>query len=232
MNGKTIWENCREAPTLQRRGDPAVRPAGRGARRHRRAAREPGADRRRAEAVRRVAAPDAASRPRGRVREHRALQGADRRSRARRRRRLRAGAEELRAQGLSRHGGGRQHGPAAEAAAAGHHRHGADLRRADERHRVRHGGAARDAGSGGRRAARAGARRRHDRARRRGAHACTSMCPTRSWRAAAPRGRPPPPVPPAATRSCTSTTSSRRITGADFDFLVGCRGHEIARESH
>jgi len=21
-------------------------------------------------------------------------------------------------------------------------------------------------------------------------------------------------------------------TGADFDFLVGCRGHEIARESH
>ena len=40
-------------------------------------------------------------------------------------------------------------------------------------------------GGGGRRAARAGARRRHDRARRRGAHACTSRCPTRSSRAGA-----------------------------------------------
>ena len=57
------------------------------------------------------------SRPRRRVREHRALQGAHRRSGARRRRRLRAGAEELRPEGLSRHGGGRQHGAAAEGAA-------------------------------------------------------------------------------------------------------------------
>ena len=27
VNGKTIWENCREARQLQRRGDPAARPA-------------------------------------------------------------------------------------------------------------------------------------------------------------------------------------------------------------
>ena len=43
--------------------------------------------------------------------------------------------------------------------------HGADLRRAHERHRVRHRGAARRARGGGRRTARAGARRRHDPAR-------------------------------------------------------------------
>ena len=55
-----------------------------------------------AQAVGRVAAPDAPSRPRGRVREHRALQRADRRSGARRRRRLRARPEGLRAEGLSR----------------------------------------------------------------------------------------------------------------------------------
>ena len=35
--------------------------------------------------------------------------------------------------GLSGHGRGRQHGPAAEGAAQGHHRHGAHLRRADVR---------------------------------------------------------------------------------------------------
>jgi hypothetical protein len=25
---------------------------------------------------------------------------------------------------------------------------------------------------------------------------------------------------------------SQADTGADFDFLIGCRGHQIARESH
>ena len=58
------------------------------ARRHRGAARQPRARRRGAQAVGGVAAPDEASRPRGRVREHRALQDAHRRSGARRRRRL------------------------------------------------------------------------------------------------------------------------------------------------
>ena len=56
---------------------------------------------------------------------------------------LRDGAEELRAEGLSGHGRGRQHAAAAEAPEEGHHRHGAHLGCAHERHRLRHGGAAR-----------------------------------------------------------------------------------------
>ena len=71
------------------------------------------------------AAPDGASRAGGRLRGHRRLQGEDQRRRARHRRDLRDGAEELRAAWLSRHGRGRQHGAAAEGAAQGHHRHGA-----------------------------------------------------------------------------------------------------------
>ncbi len=55
------------------------------------------------------------------------------------------GAEELRSQGLSGHGRGRQHAAAAQAAEEGHHRHGAHLRRAHVRHRLRHRGAARRA---------------------------------------------------------------------------------------
>ena len=42
----------------------------------------------------------------------------------------------------------------------------------------------------------------------------------------------PAPLPRAATRGCTSSTCSRPITGADFDFLVGCRGMVVTRESH
>ena len=34
---------------------------------------------------------------------------------------------------------------------------------------------------------------------------------------------------PAATRSCTSSTCSRPTQGADLDFLVGCRGHDCRR---
>ena len=49
--------------------------------------------------------------------------------------------------------------------------HGAAVRRAHERHRVRHRGAACVAGGRGRRAAGARARRRHDRARHQGAEA-------------------------------------------------------------
>ena len=99
------------------------------------------------------------------------------------------GAEELRPQGLSRHGRGRQHGAAAEAAAEGRARHGAHLRRAHERHRLRHGRAARRAGSRGRRPAGAGPGRRHDRARRRRAPAASRRRRRRSSSAAAPPGR-------------------------------------------
>ena len=44
--------------------------------------------------------------------------------------------------GYPGHGRGRQHAAAAEAAEEGHHRHGAHLGCAHERHRLRHGGAA------------------------------------------------------------------------------------------
>ena len=53
-----------------------------------------------------------ASRAGGRLRGHRRLQGEDQRRRARHRRDLRHGAEELRAARLSRHGRGREHGAA------------------------------------------------------------------------------------------------------------------------
>ena len=130
----------------------AARRAVQGRGRHRRAARQPLPRRRDDQALGGDAAADEAPRPRGRVREHRANSTA----------RIDDpaldidencvhGAEELRAQGLSRHGRGRQHAAAAEAAEEGHHRHGAHLRRAHERHRLRHGGAACRARSRGRR---------------------------------------------------------------------------------
>ena len=72
---------------LEHRGHPADRQAAGGERRHRRAARQPRARRRGAQAVGRVAAADEASRPRHRLRHHRALQGAHQRSGAERRRR-------------------------------------------------------------------------------------------------------------------------------------------------
>src|SRR5207245_880167 len=78
---------------------------------------------------------------------------------------------ELRPQGLPRHGRGRQHAAAAQAAAERRHRHGAHLRRAHERDRLRHRGATRLPRSGGRRRARSGRERRHDRAGRRKAQA-------------------------------------------------------------
>ena len=78
----------------------------------------------------------------GGLRGHRRLQGEDRGRGPRHRRDLRDGAEELRAARLSGHGRGRQHGAAAEGAAQGDHRHGADLGRAHVGHGLRDGGAA------------------------------------------------------------------------------------------
>ena len=174
--------------------------------RHRRAARQPRARRGGAEALGGVAAPDDAPRPGGRVRGHRRLQGADRRRSPRHRRDLRHGAEELRAAGLSRHGRGRQHGAAAEGAAQGHHRHGAHLRRAHVGHRLRHRRPAHLARGGARRPARGGADRRHDRARRAGAAACTSTSPRRNSRGGWPRGSRRWSGRAAATASSTTTT--------------------------
>ena len=109
---------CQDAAELQRRRHPAARSAAGGERRHRGAAREPGAGRRGAQAVGGIAAPDAPSRPRGRVREHRALQR--RASTIRISTSTRDCVLVLKGcgpKGYPGHGGGRQHGSAAEGAA-------------------------------------------------------------------------------------------------------------------
>ncbi|VWX61801.1 hypothetical protein VARIO8X_50428 [Burkholderiales bacterium 8X] len=153
---------------LQRRGDPADRQAADRGRRHPRAARQPGAAGCGAQALGGDARAAQAPRPRRRVREPGALQGTHRRRVARGRRRFDPGDEELRTEGLPGHGRGRQHGAAAQAAAPGREGHGPHLGCPHERHRLRHGGAARGARSGRRRSACRGARWRLDRARLRG----------------------------------------------------------------
>ena len=219
---------------LERRSDPAVRSAAGGERRHRGAARQPRAGRRGAQAVGRVAAPDAASRPRRRVREHRALQRAHRRSGSRRRRRLRARAEELRPEGLSR----AWRRSATWACRRRCCRPGVtDMVRISD---ARMSGTAYGtavlhvvAGSGRRRSARARAdgdmieldveaRRAAARRQRR-----------RSWpRGAPPGSAPEPAVPPGGYARLYIEHVQQADTGADLDFLVGCRGHAVARESH
>ena len=144
-NGKNDRREHRERAVLESRRDQGVRRAVQGERRHRDPARQPRARRRGDQAVGRDAGAAQASRPRRGVRDDRRLQGADRRSGSRHRRDLRDGAQGLRAEGLSRHGRSRQHGAAAEDPQEGHHRHGAHLRCAHERHGVWHGGAARRA---------------------------------------------------------------------------------------
>jgi L-arabonate dehydrase len=165
VNGHSIWDNVREAPSLN---DEVIRPldnpliADGGIRILRGNLSPRGAVLKPSAAIARAAE---APRPCGGVREPGALQGAHRRRRPRHRCQLGDGAEELRPQGLPRHGRGGQHGPAAEAAAPGREGHGAHLGRAHERHGLWHGGAARGARSGRRRAAGGGARWRLDRAR-------------------------------------------------------------------
>ena len=137
-------------------------------------------------------------------------------------------------QGLSRHGRGRQHGPAAQAAAPGREGHGAHLRRAHERHRLRHGGAAR----------RARGRAPAGRWRRCATATGSSSTATRGrlhlditdaeladarWRPAARRT---PAATPAATSGCTSTTCCRPTKAATSTSCVGCRGAEVPRHSH
>ncbi len=104
VNGRTIWENNHNAANWNHGGDSSVRhPAARewG---HRCAQREPRAVGRRAQAVRRVPTSASTHGPRRRVREHRALQPAHRRSRLAGGRVVNPRDEELRPQGLSGHG--------------------------------------------------------------------------------------------------------------------------------
>ncbi len=167
-------------------------------------------------------APDEAPRPRGRVRGHRRLQGADRRRGARHRRDLRHGAEELRPEGLSRHGRGRQHGAAAEGAEArasptwcgsptracrGTAYGTVVLHTAPEAARRRPAGAR--------------ARRRHDRARRGRRAGCISTFPTRSSRARLADWKPAVEAPERAMRRLYHDHVEGADTGADFDFLEG-----------
>ena len=86
--------------------------------------------------------------------------------------------------------------------------------------------------SGGRRPAGAGARRRHDRARRARRGGCTSTSPTTSWRAGARRGSRAAPPMSGGYQKLYVEHVLQADTGADLDFLVGCRGAVVARESH
>ena len=149
--------------------------------------------------------------PRGGVREHRRSARAHRRRESRHRRTLHHGAQGLRPEGLSRHGGSGQHAAAAQTTAPWHHRHPAHLRRAHERHGLWRRGAARVARSRGRRAAGAGAQRRPDRSGRARAAPASRRERSRARQAArrleAARRRPR-----AAGTSCTWITCSRRIS--------------------
>ena len=98
----------------------------------------------------------AAHRPRRGVRIRGGHDAAGRRSLARRQRRRRAGAAQRRAEGRAGHAGGGLSADPEEARARRRQGHGADFRRADERHRVRHHRAAHHAGIRRRRPAGAG----------------------------------------------------------------------------
>ena len=74
VNGQTLGENIADAPLLEPRRDPPAGGAVQGRRRHRRAARQPGAGRRGDQAIGCLAAAAAASGPRRGVRKHRGLQ--------------------------------------------------------------------------------------------------------------------------------------------------------------
>ena len=118
--------------------------------------------------------------------------------------------------------------------AAGRARHGADLRRADERHGVRHGGAARRARRRRPAARWPGAHRRLDRARRAPRAASTSTCRRRSWTPARRRRRWSSGLaaPARGWERLYVDTVLDADTGADCDFLVGSSGDRVSRESH
>ena len=148
-----------------------IRSLGRAAGRRRRAggaARLTGAGRRHHQAHRCLAGTAAPSRAGVGVRGSRRHGPAHRRSRPGRASGRRAGDAQRRAARRAGDAGVGIPAAAEKAVAAGRAGHGADQRRAHERHRLRHRGGARHAGIGGRRTASSGAQRRHDRAQRAG----------------------------------------------------------------
>ena len=133
--------------------------------------------------------------------------------------RRRAGAEEHRPEGRAGHARGRLHPDPAQAGARRRQGHGAHLRRPHERHGVRHHRAARDAGSGDRRAARARAQRRpHPPAASPSARS-RCWCPTRNWRAARATRRCAEPTAERGYRKLFLQTVTQADQGVDFDFL-------------
>ncbi len=165
--GGTLHDVVGNASSRAGRGrDPQQEKSDQGRRRDGRAARQPGTRRRRDQAVGRNAGAAAAHRPGRGVRVRRGYDAAHRRPEPRRKSRRRAGVAQCRAEGCAGHAGGRLPANPAEAGARGREGHGADFRRAHERHRVRHHRAAHRAGICCRWAARAGALRRPDPARR------------------------------------------------------------------
>ena len=135
-------------------------------RRHGRAARQPCAARRRDQACGRLARAADAHRPRRRLRFAGGSRGARRRSGARRDGRRHPGVAQRRSQGRSRHARSRLLPHPDEARARGRQGHDPHLRRAHERHGLRHHRAARGARGGGRRPARPGQDRRSHQPRR------------------------------------------------------------------
>ena len=119
--------------------------------------------------------------------------------------------------------------------AAGRDRHGAHLGRAHERHRVRHGGAARRARGARGRPARGRPRRRLDRTRLRRRAACIWTSATPNCSRASPRGRRAQTADPAdgaGYRKLYVEHVLQADEGCDFDFLVGCRGAAVPTHSH
>ena len=221
VNGKTLGENIAGAEVFNR---DVILPRDKALvaqRQPRGAARQSRARRRGDQARGGRAAPAAAHRARGRVRRLQRHGGAHRRSRAAGDEGLGAGAA---ARGPAGRAGHARMGPAAdpeEAARARRARHGAHLRRADERHELRRVRAARRAGVVRRRTARAGAGRRPDRARRAGAQAGAQGRATTSSRAAARRGSGPRRSYERGFGALYQQHITQADQGCDFDFLEG-----------
>ena len=141
-------------------------------------------------------------------------------------------AEELRPEGLSGHGRGRQHADPGQAGEAGRHRHGAHLGCAHERHGLRHRRAARRAGSRGRRQPRAGARAATSSSSTSSAAACISKSPTPNSRAVAPAWKAPAAPMPRGYTKLYFDHVQQADKGADLDFLVGGSGSAVAKDNH
>ena len=114
----------------------------------------------------------------------------------------------------------------------GHHRHGPHQRRAHERHRLRHRGAAHRARGRRRRPAGAGEERRHHRTRRRRPRACTCRSSDEELARRRADWKPPTPKLESGYWKLYIDHVLQADEGADLDFLVGKRGAFVPRDNH